>query len=151
MINQNIQCCWFVTKSLVHSEHPINHDGNLKRDKKLSFLFSGIRSTLEEMPDNGVVLVVTDSGTQRGRLANQLQRTSERKNIKIIFVFAPSCRNRCRNSLPVYRRLSDGRMFNRTDFDQEIFFKSVVHMVCIHCWSHPPTPHQGIARCLFQL
>ena len=129
MINQNIQCCWFVTKSLLCSEHPINHDGNLKRDKELSFLFSGIRSTLDGMPDNGVVLVVTDSGTRSTGLARELQRTSERKNIKIIFVFAPSCRNRCQNSLPVYRRLSDERVFERNDFDQEIFFQNVLYQV----------------------
>ena len=41
--------------------------------------------------------------------------------------------------MPIYERLSEGRVFNRTDFDQETFFRSVVYMVSNHCW-FGPTP-----------
>ena len=93
------------------------------------------------MPDNGVILAVTDAGTHMKELEEEIRTLSEEKNVKIFFVFSPQCRAKCENSMPIYRRLSDGRMFNRTDFDQETFFKSVVHMVCNHCWVHPPTPN----------
>ena len=109
------------------------------------FLFTGIKLTLEYMQDNGVILVFTDAGTKQKRLEKEIRKLSEKKNVKIFFVFSPLCRAKCENSLPVYKRLSDGRMFNRTDFDQEIFFKSVVHMVCKHCWSDPPT--QNMTQC----
>ena len=95
-------------------------------------LFLGIEKILENMPDNGVILAVTDAGTHMKELEQEIRKLSKEKNIKIFFVFSPLCRAKCENSLPVYKRLSDGRMFNRTDFDQEIFFKSVVHMVCNH-------------------
>ena len=96
----------------------------------LSFLFPGIQVTLELIPDNGVLLAVTDAGTHMKELEEEIRTLSEEKNVKIFFVFSPQCRAKCENSMPIYRRLSDGRMFNRTDFDQETFFKSVVHMVC---------------------
>ena len=92
-------------------------------------VFIGIMETLDIMPDNGVILAVTDAGTHMKELENEIRTLSKEKNVKIFFVFSPLCRAKCENSLPVYKRLSDGRMFNRTDFDQEIFFKSVVHMV----------------------
>ena len=106
-------------------------------DNLYILLFTGIKVTLENMLDNGVILVVTDAGTKQKNLEREIRELSKRKNIKIFFVFSPQCRAKCENSLPVYRRLSDGRMFNRTDFDQDIFFKSVVHMVC----NHSPTPN----------
>ena len=106
------------------------------------FLPSGIKVTLENMPDNGVILAVTDAGTKMMELEESIQKKILEKNVKIFFAFSPFCQARCSNSIPVYKRLSQGRMFNLTDFDQETFFQSVVHTVwkfhkiTLNCKSH---------------
>ena len=80
-----------------------------------------------------VIVVVTAAGTKQENLEKEIQKLSEKKNIKIFFLFAPRCRAKCENSLPVYKRLSDG-MFNLGDVFHEIsFFKSLLNMVCDHC------------------
>ena len=96
------------------------------------FFCSGIEVTLDHMPDNGVILVVTDAGSHQHKLEKSIRKKSLEKNVKITFAFSPSCRAQCRRSLPVYKRLSDGRMFNRSDFSSESFYKSVVQTV----WNH---------------
>ena len=98
-----------------------------------NYLFPGIEVTLDNLPDNGVILTVTDAGTKQKELEKSIRKKSEEKNVKIFFAFSPSCRAQCETSMPVYNRLSDGRMFNQTDFDRESFFKSVVYTVCNHC------------------
>ena len=87
-------------------------------DKKLSFLLPGIKVTLEEMTNNGLIIAVTDAGTKQEKLEKEIKILSKKKNIKIFFVFAPSCRAKCDNSLPVYKRLSDGRMFKLAEWFQ---------------------------------
>ena len=82
------------------------------------------------MPDNGVILAVTDAGTKMKELEESIQKKLSEKNVKIFFAFSPSCRAQCETSMPVYNRLSDGRMLNQTDFDRESFFKSVLYTVC---------------------
>ena len=96
------------------------------------YYLPGIKVTLENMPDNGVILAVTDAGTHMKELEKSIQKKSEEKNVKIFFAFSPRCRAQCESSMPVYNRLSEGRMFNQTDFDRESFFKSVVYTVCNH-------------------
>ena len=81
------------------------------------------------MPDNGVILVVTDAGSKQLDLEKSIRKKSLKKNVKISFAFSPSCRALCDDSLPFYKRLSDGRMFNQSDFSSESFFKSVVRTV----------------------
>ena len=93
------------------------------------FLFPGILETMETMPDNGVILAVTDAGTHMKELENEIRTLSKEKNVKIFFVFSPLCRAKCENSLPIYKRLSDGRMFNNSDFSSEMFFRTVVTTV----------------------
>ena len=93
-------------------------------------LCPGIKVTLDAMPDNGVILAVTDAGTHKKELERSIRKKSREKNVKIFFAFSPSCQALCEESMPVYNRLSEGRMFNQTDFDQESFFKSLVFTVC---------------------
>ena len=95
-----------------------------------NYLFPGIEVTLDNLPDHGVILAVTDSGTKQKELEKSIRKKSQEKNVKIFFAFSPSCRAQCETSMPVYNRLSDGRMFNQTDFDRESFFKSVLYTVC---------------------
>ena len=98
--------------------------------KNLFYLFLGIEVTLDNLPYNGVILAVTDAGTKQKELEKLIRKKSKEKNVKIFFAFSPSCRAQCETSMPVYNRVSDGRMFNQTDFDQESFFKSVLYTVC---------------------
>ena len=70
------------------------------------------------MPDNGVILVVTDAGTKQKELEESIRKKSLEKNIKIFFTFYPSCRADCDDSLPVYERLSDGNMMS---FETSVF------------------------------
>ena len=86
--------------------------------------------TLDNMPNNGVILVVTDAGTKQTDLEESIRKKSEEKNIKIFFTFYPSCRADCDDSLPVYERLSDGNMFNSSEFTKEKFFSTVIAKVC---------------------
>ena len=86
--------------------------------------------TLDNMPNNGVILVVTDAGTKQTDLEESIRKKSEEKNIKIFFTFYPSCRADCDDSLPVYERLSDGEMFNSSEFTSEKFFSTVITKVC---------------------
>ena len=83
------------------------------------------------MPDNGVILVVTDAGTKQRELEEAIKKKSAEKNIKIFIVFSPKClaTELCSESMPSYNRVSEGRIFNQTDFDSEEFFKSVVYTV----------------------
>ena len=93
------------------------------------FYCSGIEVALDNMPDNGVILVVTDAGSKLHNLEESIREKSLEKNVKISFAFSPWCRAQCEYSLPVYKRLSDGRMFNQSEFSSESFFKSVVRTV----------------------
>ena len=83
------------------------------------------------MPDNGVILVVTDAGTHQRDLEEAIKKKSKEKNIKIFIAFSPKClsKKNCSLSMPSYNRVSGGRIFNQTDFDSEEFFKSVVYTV----------------------
>ena len=81
------------------------------------------------MPNNGVVLVVTSAGSHQLELEKSIKEKSSKKNVKIYFTFSPFCREACEDSLPVYKRLSDNRMFNLSDFSSESFLKTVVYTV----------------------
>ena len=91
---------------------------------------SGLEITLDEMPNNGVVLVVTSAGSHQLELEKSIKEKSSKKNVKIYFTFSPFCREACGDSLPVYKRLSDNRMFNLSDFSSESFLDTVVYTVC---------------------
>ena len=84
---------------------------------------------LDEMPNNGVVLVVTSAGSHQLELEKSIKEKSSKKNVKIYFTFSPFCREACGDSLPVYKRLSDNRMFNLSDFSSKSFLETVVYTV----------------------
>ena len=90
---------------------------------------SGLDITLDEMPNNGVVLVVTSAGSHQLELEKSIKEKSSKKNVKIYFTFSPFCREACGDSLPVYKRLSDNRMFNLSDFSSKSFLETVVYTV----------------------
>ena len=91
----------------------------------------GIEITLDNMPHNGVILLVTDAGTHQRDLEESIIEKSEEKNIQIFIAFYPRCRSKrfCSESMPSYVSVSEGRIFNQSDFDNENFFKSVLNMV----------------------
>ena len=86
--------------------------------------------TLDNMPNDGVILVVTDAGSKQKELEKSIRKKSLKKNIKIYFSFSPTCQADCVDSLPVYKRISNGRMFNESDFTSESFFFTVINTVC---------------------
>ena len=92
---------------------------------------TGIEVTLDNMPDNGVILVVTDAGTHQRELEEAIKKKSKEKNIKIFIAFSPKCQatELCSESMPSYNSVSERRIFNQTDFDSEEFFKSVIYTV----------------------
>ena len=92
-------------------------------------IHSGLDITLDEMPNNGVVLVVTSAGSHQLELEKSIKEKSSKKNVKIYFTFSPFCREACEDSLPVYKRLSDNRMFNLSDFSSKSFLETVVYTV----------------------
>ena len=94
-------------------------------------LFLGIELALDTMPKNGVILMVTDSGTKQRDLEASIKKKSKEKNIKIFISFSPECRHQrsCIHSMPSYDSVSEGRVFNKTDLNSEKFFKSVVYTV----------------------
>ena len=83
------------------------------------------------MPDNGVILVVTDAGTKQRELEEKIKKKSAEKNIKIFIAFYPKCRDTeiCERSMPSYDRVSEGRIFNEADFESEKIFEEVVYTV----------------------
>ena len=84
---------------------------------------------MEKMPKHGVILVVTNAGSKQLELEDDIRKKSLKKNVKIFFSFSPDCREDCEDSLPVYKRLSDGRVFNDSDLSSDTFFKTVVSTV----------------------
>ena len=115
---------------------------------------SGLDITLDEMPNNGVVLVVTSAGSHQLELEKSIKEKSSKKNVKIYFTFSPFCREACGDSLPVYKRLSDNRMFNLSDFSSKSFLETVVYTVWkkssrfthLHMWRSPITDAQNAKR-----
>ena len=125
---------------------------------------SGLDITLDEMPNNGVVLVVTSAGSHQLELEKSIKEKSSKKNVKIYFTFSPFCREACGDSLPVYKRLSDNRMFNLSDFSSKSFLETVVYTVWkksfrfthLHMWRSPINrsfyaQNQNVARDMLQM
>ena len=99
------------------------------------------------MPDNGVILVFTDTGSHQLELENVIKEKMEQKNVKIYFALYHSIKYNSFNptspyhsysaaSLEVYKRLSKGQIFwqdqtpdGTLGVDSEKFFKAVVHTV----------------------
>ena len=139
--------------------------GHLKLQAKyFLWIHSGLDITLDEMPNNGVVLVVTRAGSHQLELEKSIKRKSSKKNVKIYFTFSPFCREACEDSLPVYKRLSDNRMFNLSDFSSKSFLETVVYTVWkksfrfthLHMWRSPINrlfyvQNQNVARDMLQM
>merc|ERR1712179_744690 len=90
---------------------------------------------LDNMGDNGVILVVTDAGTHQRDLEESIKEKAAAKNIKIFIMFYPKCHSKkyCGESMPAYESISEGRIFNGSDFDNENFFESVLNTVQNPC------------------
>ena len=83
------------------------------------------------MPNNGVILVVTDAGTKQRELEETIIKKSTEKNIKIFIAFYPKCWDTeiCERSMPSYERVSEMRIFTEANFDSGKIFEDVVYMV----------------------
>ena len=85
------------------------------------------------MPDNGVILVFTDTGSHQLELQNAVKEKSESKNVKILFVILSTPGVLDTASLEVYDDLSNGQIFYgsaESDLDDMVkFFEAVVDTV----------------------
>ena len=89
---------------------------------------------MHHMPKNGVILMITDVGTEGLQLEESIIRESRKKNIKIYIAFVPNCQfeDLCKHSMPSYKRISEERIYNLTkaaDFDSKKFFNDVIYQV----------------------
>ena len=78
--------------------------------------------------------MITDVGTKELDLEKAIIKESTKKNIKIYIAFVPNClaKDLCNDSMPSYKRISGGRIYNLTkaaDFDSEKFFNDVIFQV----------------------
>ena len=78
--------------------------------------------------------MITDVGTKELELEKEIIKESTKKNIKIYIAFVPNClaKDLCNDSMPSYKKISGGRIYNLTkaeDFDTEKFFKDVIFQV----------------------
>ena len=94
----------------------------------------GIDVTLDTMPDNGILLVFTDTGSKRLDLRNAVKEKSLEKNVKIVFAILTTPGVIETASLEVYEHLSDGQIFyasaDGSDMaDIKAFFETVVSTV----------------------
>ena len=85
------------------------------------------------MPDNGVILVFTDTGSHQLELQNAVKEKSESKNVKILFVILSTPGVLDTASLEVYDDLSNGQIFYgsaESDLDDMVkFFEAVKNTV----------------------
>ena len=84
------------------------------------------------MPDNGVILVFTDTGSHQLHLENSIREKMEKKNVKVFFALYELSLDP--PSLEVYKRLSKGQIFQALSdgslgLDSQKFFKAVVRTV----------------------
>ena len=89
---------------------------------------------MHHMPKNGVILMITDVGTEGLQLEESIIKESRKKNIKIYIAFVPNCRFKrlCKKSMKSYERISEERIYNLTkaaDFDSKKFFNDVIYQV----------------------
>ena len=89
---------------------------------------------MHHMPKNGVILMITDVGTEGLQLEESIIKESRKKNIKIYIAFVPNCRFKglCKKSMKSYKKISEGRIYNLTkaaDFDSKKFFNDVIYQV----------------------
>jgi len=98
----------------------------------------GIDVTLDTMPDNGILLVFTDTGSKRLDLRNAVKEKSLEKNVKIVFAILTTPGVIETASLEAYEHLSDGQIFyasaDGSDMaDIKAFFETVVSTVQNPC------------------
>ena len=86
------------------------------------------------MPDNGVILVFTDAGSVGLELENSIAEKARRKNVKIFFALLQTIYNNDPSKVPqqsmqVYSRLSENRIFRGANIDTKAFFAAVTRQV----------------------
>ena len=86
---------------------------------------------MEVTPENGMILVLGDSGTHNPFKWHDHLPTSKEKKIKIFWIYTPCCWGMCyRNDKAAYEGLSEGRVFNTmSELNINQFFTAAVHTV----------------------
>jgi len=94
----------------------------------------GLWVTLSNLPNHGIALVFTDHETKDLDMESALTQIRDRKSIKIFVVLAPKYRATIGDdSWNLYKRLSEGRIYNMEDFNATQFLNEVVQVVGESC------------------
>ena len=89
------------------------------------------------IPDNGVILVFTDTGSVGLELWNSIDAKARRKNVKIFFALLLGKDAVHPNSMNIYSHLSENRIFpasssdghGQLNIDTRAFFDAVTRQV----------------------
>ena len=89
---------------------------------------------LDEMPKDGVVLVIADTTSLNLQLEKDILAKKKQKNIKMFVVFAPKYGgNKGDATYKMYERVSDGPILNLPDFTIDDFVEAVVTKISKPC------------------
>ena len=100
----------------------------------MSMKSSGLLVTLNNLPENGIVLLFTDAPSKGLEKESELIRLRDQKKIKIFVVLAPQYGGKVGDqSWQMYTRLSEGKIYNMKDFSKEQFLKEIVQVVATTC------------------
>ena len=85
------------------------------------------------MPDNGVILAITDAMTEDTELEKSILEKSKNKNVKIFVVLSPECDGfdfySCEGAYRVTKE-SGGRSFKKEEFDIKSLISAAKYEVC---------------------
>jgi len=98
----------------------------------------GIKRTLEHMPRNGTVVVITDNKSYDLDLDEDLLRIKEDKNLNILIALAPKYQGKMGDaSWKKYVKLSDSQIFKVDTFNKKTFISAIVKEVENTCGEGP--------------
>jgi len=100
----------------------------------------GLWVTLNNLPEHGIALLFTDHQSKDLDMESALIELRDKKNIKIFVVLAPKYSGAVGDaSWNLYKRLSQGRIYDMKDFNATQFLNEVVQMVGETCEENIPS------------
>ena len=89
---------------------------------------------LNEMPNDGVVLVFADTISKNLQLESNIETLKQQKNIKLFVVFSPSYDGAVGDAAyTMFENVSDGPILNLPDFTVDDFVNAVVKKISKPC------------------
>ena len=89
---------------------------------------------VNELPNNGVVLVFADTVSKNLQLENDIMALKQQKNFKIFVVFAPRYSGTVGDAAyKMFENVSDGPILNLPDFTVDDFVNALVKKISKPC------------------